>query len=66
MNLFLVLDIVCLVLGIYLSGVAFTWIVCELYDSERRRRSIISGSSIEPMSFIEKLRFSLLWPYYIL
>ena len=66
MNLFLVLDIVWLILGIYLSGVAFTWIVLELYDIERRRRSIISGSSIEPMSFIEKLRFSLLWPYYIL
>ena len=66
MNLFLVLDIVWLILGIYLSGVAFTWIVCELYDSEIRRRSLIPGSSIDPMSFIEKLRFSLLWPYYIL
>lgn len=52
-------------LGMYILGVAFTWIVCEIHDSECRRRARMSGSSIEPMSFSMKLRFSLLWPYYL-
>ena len=57
--------LVSFLLGTYLLGVAFTLIVCEFYDSECRRRARMSGLSIEPMSFSMKLRFSLLWPYYL-
>lgn len=56
---------VCFFFGTYLMGVAFTLIVCEFYDRECRRRARKSGLSIEHMSFSMKLRFSLLWPYYL-
>ena len=55
------LMIVLFLLGTCLLGVAFTFIVCEIHDIECRRRA----PSIEPISFSMKLRFSLLWPYYL-
>lgn len=66
MNTFAVHYIACFILSTYLLGATFTLIVCELYDSERRRKARMSGLLIEPMSFSMKLRFSLLWPYYFL
>ena len=50
----------------YLAGASIMWIVCEAHDIECRRRARVHGVSIPPMSFREKLKFILLWPFYLI
>ncbi len=50
---------------VYLAGASIMWIVCEAHDIECRRRARVHGVSLPPMSFKEKLKFILLWPFYL-
>ena len=50
----------------YLSGVSLMWIVCEIHDMECRWRARLHGTNLRPMSFREKLKFSLMWPIFFI
>ena len=52
-------------LVLYATGAIVMWILCELHDIELRRRAGLIGGDFPPMSVMEKLRFSLMWPYYL-
>ena len=49
----------------YLAGASLMWIVCDAHDIECRRRARDHGVSLPPMGFREKLKFILLWPFYL-